>query len=173
MQITAHSSARRYATVVDRVQLIAQPAMRLVEQAMGRPLGHASIVITDSRRLRDVVLDAETSALGERHKVEWISDGRRHGCTTLTSSGVVIVIDAEECQKWGNHTDVTVVHELVHGVQLSRPSDRADYLQGLRYNHGITPLSPAEVRAVNRRVDAREREAGRLERLARQLKETA
>jgi hypothetical protein len=159
--------------VANRVQLIAQPAVRLVEQAMGHTLGHASIVITDSRHLRDVALDAEVSALGERRSVEWASDGRRHGCTTLTRDGVVVVIDAEECQKWGNHTDVTVIHELVHGVQLSRPKDRADYLQGLRYNHGITPLSPAEVRATNHRIDAREREAGRLERLARRLKETA
>jgi hypothetical protein len=147
--------------------------MRLVEQAMGRTLSPANIVITDSRRLRDVVLDAEASALGERCEVEWVSDGRHHGYTTLNRDGVVMVIDAEECQKWGNHADVTVIHELVHAAQLSHPKDRADYLQGMRHNHGLERLNPAEVRAVNRRIDTREREAGRLERLTCKLTQLA
>jgi hypothetical protein len=53
----------------------------------------------------------------------------------------------------------TLVHELVHVVQFTRPGHFGEWMEGELHNLGLRPLSRRRLRLLDQRVDVREDEA--------------
>ncbi|MDJ1138543.1 hypothetical protein [Streptomyces iconiensis] len=151
-----------------RVRDIAQEAASLVARRVGA-LPRTELILTNGRDLGKLATDAERAVAGGG------SAGRRpdesvFGRTVLSPGGVLVLVNADRHTGRGrDEVDTTLVHELVHAAQFHRPGARAELLAGLRHNYGIEPISDSRARAMNRRIDRDEREATRLERLARHL----
>jgi len=168
MRIFEHRIGRQYQDTIDRVAEIAEPATALVERHMRGCIGRVEIAVTTSSGALDMVKQAHRDLLGARVGSDrWL--GRQFGTTTISTSGVLVVVNAQICRGRTKEIDKTVVHELVHAVQFGEPGARDRILRSLRNNYRLEQLSRAEVRALNAQVDRDEREAERLERLARQL----
>lgn len=171
MRITAHRLGRGQQTILDRVASIAEPAARLVQQHMGGSIGHVDLAVTGKAGIPDLVVQAHRPLFGRVDR----SQPRRlrcYGTTTINSAGTLVIVNADRCRRTSD-IDTTVVHELAHAVQFARPGARNLLIRSLRNNYGIEAMTDAEAHAANRQVDAHEREAERLERLARQLSRLA
>ncbi|MFD3568463.1 hypothetical protein [Streptomyces sp. NPDC058667] len=168
MQVTAYKLGAQYRPGLARVEAIVDQAARLVQNKLGERIGHVEFVVTDTRGYGDSILAAEQRVLGTRTRSRYAPPPSL-ARTTLSPSGTLIVIDA---QATPNHeVDTTVVHELVHAAQFGRPGVRDAVLAGIRNNHGIEKAGGwLKAQLENRKVDAHEREAIRLEALARKLR---
>ncbi|NUQ97525.1 MAG: hypothetical protein HOY79_13555 [Streptomyces sp.] len=166
MRIVAHRSAARHKTTVGRVQEIAAPAARLVQQQMGERLPPVEIAVTAYRGLPDLLSKAHQTIVGRRRLPKETARMRCKGTTTLTRTGVLVVVNAEACRGDLREIDATLLHELVHAIQYGRPGARDRGIRHLRNNYGIDEISQAEADAANRQVDLDEAEAERYERLA-------
>ncbi|MCY0924837.1 hypothetical protein OTB20_01110 [Streptomyces sp. H27-H1] len=171
MKIRGYKLARRHAPVLAQVEASAEQAATLVREQMRERLGTLEIVVTDRAGMEDTVQRAHEDLLGGRSL-------ERHyryadavcGCTTIGPNGVLIVINAKACGTDRRETAITLVHELVHGVQYSRAKATGDAVRALHNNYRITALSNRDAQRMNRQVDADEREAKRLEWLARKIR---
>lgn len=168
MQITAYKLGSRHQSSLVRVETIADRAARLVQDKLGERIGHVEIVVTDTQGYRDSIIAAEQQILGTRTQSKYdLPPSFAH--TTLSPSGVLILLDAEATSV--RELDKTVVHELVHAAQFGRRGVRDAVLAGIRNNHGIEKAGGwLKVQFENRKVAAHEREAVRLESLARKLR---
>ncbi|MDX3230604.1 hypothetical protein [Streptomyces sp. ME19-01-6] len=88
--------------------------------------------------------------------------------TALTATGALVAIDTARHRNL-RELDRTLIHELAHCVQLNLEGARERHISYLRQQYGITEHFPADEQAYERLIDARERQAERLEALARQL----
>ncbi|GAA2803200.1 hypothetical protein [Streptomyces showdoensis] len=169
MNVAAYRLPGRYSKGMARIESIAEQAARLVQDEMRERLGHVEIVASDTRGYRGRILAAEQQILGTRTDPLW-DYPESVGHTTLIPSGVLILVDLEATA--AGELDETLVHELVHAVQFGRRGKRDFVLAGIRNNHGIQKAGGwLKVTLVdNRRVAADEREAQRLEHLARKLR---
>lgn len=170
MQITGHKLGSRHRPILDRTRLIAAPAARLVEQHMGGRVGRVDIAVTVRSGIPDLIIDAHRPLFGRQDRHAW-TGMRCFGVTTISASGVLIVINAEKCR--GPALDQTLLHELGHAVQFGRPGARDLIVRSLRNNYGIDAMTDAEADAANRQVARDEDEAEALERLARKLARVA
>ncbi|MFE9738837.1 hypothetical protein [Streptomyces sp. NPDC006477] len=168
MQITPYKLGAQYEPSLARVETVADRAARLVQNKLGERIGHVEIVVTDTRGYRDSIVAAEQQVLGTRTRSRYgLPPSLAH--TTLSPSGTLIVIDAQATPR--HEIDTTVVHELVHAAQFGRPGVRDAVLAGIRNNHGIEKVGGwFKAQLENRKVAAHEREAIRLESLARKLR---
>ncbi|MFB7605262.1 hypothetical protein [Streptomyces gardneri] len=168
MQVTAYQLGTRHQSALARVEAIADPAARLVEKKLGERVGRVRIIVSDERGSRETVTQADQQVIGTTRRPLSVDSGI--GYTTLDpAGGTLVVIDAESCGT-DQRIDETVVHELVHAVQFGRPGIREARLSAIRNNHGIHLLTWRQAFALNRQVAAHEREAARLESLARKLR---
>lgn len=168
MNVTAYKLSARHRSGLERVEAIADQAARLVEKKLGERIGHVEIVATDTRSYRDRILAAEQQVLGTRTRSQF-DHPRSLAHTTISPSGVLILVDLQATPS--REIDKTVVHELVHAAQFGRPGVRDFVLAGIRNNHGIEKVGGwLKVQFENRKVAAHEREAIRLESLARKLR---
>ncbi|WP_329114496.1 hypothetical protein [Streptomyces sp. NBC_01353] len=168
MNVTDYKLGARYRSGLDRVEAIADQAARLVEKKLGERVGHVEIVVADRRNALEVLSKANQKLAGTTRKAP--RQGLGSGYTTLNpGGGTLIVIDAEACAAARN-LDETVVHELVHAAQIGRPGKREAILANIRNNLGIDRVSYREAWAASRQIKADEREALRLESLARKLR---
>ncbi|MEU6945687.1 hypothetical protein ABZ957_10675 [Streptomyces sp. NPDC046316] len=169
MRIRTANIGRRERPLVDRIENITEQAVLLVEDAMRARVCRMDLLITDTRGLVDLLDEAERAAVGGRPATS------RHprtplGRTTVTASGVVVAINADTHRPGKfRELDTTLVHELVHAVQLSQRAARTDALVHLRNNYGVAEMTRSQVRAANRQVERHERQARSLEHLARKL----
>lgn len=169
MIVETHRLGRRCNPIASRVEAIADQAAGLVQGALPGRLLPARIVIVEKRDVIDAVEAAERDMLGVRAN-PMKRERPQLGHTIFDSRGVVVVLNATALDRYKPiETDTTVVHELVHVAQFSRPGFREDWLEGLRNNYGLIKWSRSEARAANRAVAADEREARRYEHLARRL----
>ncbi|MEU8525277.1 hypothetical protein AB0C77_06690 [Streptomyces sp. NPDC048629] len=168
MNVTAYKLGASYRSGLDRVEAIADKAAGLVERKLREPVGHVEILVADRRKALEVLGKANEQLVGRPRKRQRQSLGS--GYTTLhPGGGALIVIDAEACEA-AQILDETVVHELVHAVQIGRPGRREALLANLRNDHGIARMSHLDASAATRQIKADEREALRLEYLARKLR---
>lgn len=168
MDIATHRLPGRYRAGMDRINSIADQAARLVEKKLGEHVGNVRVVASDTRGYHDSIVSAEQQILGTRTRSEW-GPPPSFAHTTLSPSGVLILIDLQATPS--REIDKTVVHELVHAVQFGRPGVRDFVLAGIRNNHGIEKAGGwLKIQFENRKVAAHEREAVRLESLARKLR---
>ncbi|MFD9223790.1 hypothetical protein ACFWDI_28255 [Streptomyces sp. NPDC060064] len=168
MRIIEHRIGRQYQDTLDRVDEIAQSAIRLVEKHMRGSVGHVEIAVATNSGVIDMVKQAHRDLLNTKVATDRYL-GRQFGTTTINESGVLVIVNAQICRGRTKEIDKTLVHELVHAAQFTKPGARDRILRSLRNNYRLEPLTRAEVRDLNRQVDQDEREAARLERLARQL----
>lgn len=166
MRIVINRSAGRHKTTTARVQEVADPAARLVQQHLGERLPAVEIAVTTYRGLPDLLAKAHRTIVGRRPLHAGYVGVRCKGTTTLTRTGVLVVVNAEACRGDLREIDATLVHELVHAIQYGRPGAYERGIRHLRNNYGIDEISQAEADAANRQVDLDEAEAEHYERLA-------
>lgn len=158
---------RSYMPALQRAEEVAELAARLVTRKMRERLPHVTIRISGERLLGQAVTEAQQQALKTDRLPHGASRGRDvYGVTTLGPAGAVIVINAKAVIE-DRCLSTTLVHELVHAVQLNRPGGMKDSMTALRGLFGFSSASPTS--AFDRRHDRNEREAQALEYLARDI----
>lgn len=168
--VRGYRLSRQYQADLAHVERVAGLAARIVSQHMRIQIDRTEVVVTTGPAASGLVIDAHRAMFGRQLAI-WKMNGMYRGdcgVTVINRAGVLVVINADRCQPTIK-LNKTLVHELVHAAQLSRPGARDVAARNLRSNYGIDRMSGREVRAANRLVDADEREAGRLERLAPEL----
>lgn len=167
MFVTGHQLSHRHQPALDRVHHIATPAARLVEQHLRARLPLVHLAVATTAGMHQLSKEAHRELLGPKAKGDR-GMAHHYGLTTVRPGGVLVVINAQTCPE--REIDKTVIHELVHVAQLTRPGRREEVLRGLRSNYRIAPISRDEADALNAKVDADEAEAERLEHLATKLR---
>ena len=167
MQITPYKLGSQCRPSLARIERIADQAARLVQTKLREQIGHVEIVVTDTQNYADSILAAEQRVLGTCTRSRYdLPPSLAH--TTLSQTGTLIVIDAQATPD--DEVDVTVVHELVHAAQFGRPGVRDAVLAGIRNNHGIKKVGWLKAQLENHKIATHEREAARLESLARKIR---
>ena len=168
--IRGYRLSRQHRDVLDHIERVAGLAARLVSQHMGTRIDDTDVVVTTSASAADLMIDAHRAMFGRQPAIWKLKNTPRSLCgtATITKSGVLVVINADRCQSTAVLNE-TLIHELVHAAQLSRPGGRDVAARNLRNNYGIDRMNGREARAANRQVDADEREAEKLESLASKL----
>ncbi|MFD5294761.1 hypothetical protein ACFWJU_06095 [Streptomyces mutabilis] len=163
------SVGRQHQATTDRVHATADAATRIVEQQLRGRIGPVELAVASSNGMWDLVVDAHRPMFGRQNPQVWQHDQHAYGTTTITASGVLVVINAQACRGRQAEIDKTLLHELAHALQFNRPGARALIEASIANNYGIRPMTEREAKAANRQVDADEREAARMERHHRQL----
>jgi hypothetical protein len=155
---------------VDRVHAAVDAAVGIVENEIRGSVGPLQVAVSNTSGMWEMVVDAHRPMFGRQSPRLWRREGgSAFGTATITSSGVLVVVNAQACKGRAAEIDKTLLHELTHAVQLNRPGARDLLMRSLANNYGITPMTEAEAAAANRQVDADEREAERMERHHRLL----
>lgn len=168
--VRGYRLSHQHRDALSHVENIAGVAAQLISRRMGIRLDRTEVVVTTGPSAADILIDAHRAMFGPRLAI-WKMKGMHRGdcgVTVINKAGVLVVINADRCQPRTN-LNKTLVHELVHAAQLSRPGARNTALRNLRNNYGIDRMNGREARAANRQVDADEREAERMESLASEL----
>ncbi|WHM30240.1 hypothetical protein OH540_09415 [Streptomyces sp. BPPL-273] len=163
------SPGRQHQTTTARVHAAAGAATRIVEQKMRGRIGPIDLAVASSSGMWDLVADAHRPMFGRRDPQVWQHDRHAYGTTTITATGVLVVINAQACRGRQSEIDKTLLHELTHALQFNRPGARKLIEASIANNYGIRPMTEREAQAANRQVDADERQAARMERHHRQL----
>jgi hypothetical protein len=169
MFATAHRVGRQHAATIDRVNAATEAATRIVEDKMRGRVGAVEIAVSTSTGMWELVAEAHRPMFGRQDPKVWQHDANAFGTTTITKSGVLVVINAQACKGRTVEVDKTLLHELTHALQFNRPGARDLIVRSIANNYGIEPMTSREAKAANRRVDADEREAARMERHHRLL----
>lgn len=172
MQVITGRVERRLETTLQRVHQVLEPATNIVEKQMRGSVGSLQVAVATSRGLHDMVADSHRQLFGvsgpELRRWGWSPAGQ----TALTPDGTLVVINAQVLRGNVREIDKTVLHELAHAVQFSRPGQRGRIMRGELHNHGVEELPDAEVHRLDRMVISDEREAKRMERFHRLLAQT-
>jgi hypothetical protein len=169
MRFLARSVGRQHQATIDRVNVAVDAATRIVEGKVRGCVGPVEVAVASSSGMWELVAEAHRPMFGRQDPHAWQHDLNAYGTTTITKSGVLVVINAQACKGRTVEVDKTLLHELTHAVQFNRRGARDLVVRSLANNYGIEPMSDREAKAANRRVDADEREAARMERHHRLL----
>lgn len=179
MNITVHRSCRGIDRVEQRIREVGEQAGQLVARRVGGRLPLVEIVLTNGSGVTSLIRQADLDLVGK----DRVSRSRRAlgrifdhantrdslAATTLTSRGAVVFINGPSHRGDLGLLDRTIVHELVHAVQLAPGEAREQHINYLRQQYGITKHGKADERSYLRLMGAREQQAEQLESLARQL----
>ncbi|RFU83276.1 hypothetical protein DY218_28635 [Streptomyces triticagri] len=159
-------------SVLRAIQDAAPLAADLVRTSVPGRLPHTEIILTTPSGVTDLTIRAAEQALGRRitpqaraeaEREMRRNDRRNYGSTVLARRGTVVILLNARKLTDPQHLGATLVHELVHAMQFTRPGIHDLLVKGLRNNYGIEPLSRRDVRAYERQLDAHEEEAYRME----------
>lgn len=175
MNITVHHRCRGVDRVEQRIREVGEQAGQLVARRVGGRLPLVEIVLTDRKGVVSLVQQADVDLAGSvswrRRAFARVVDHwsvRPLAGTALTATGALVAINATRHRNL-RELDRTLIHELVHCVQLNLPGARERHVSYLRQQYGISEHFPADEAAYERLIDAREEQAENLESLARQL----
>jgi hypothetical protein len=168
MRLVEYRLPRRLRPVLDRVDLVMDQAARMIGQRERGGLGQVEMAVTVTDGIPDLICAAHQQLFGRSDWDAWAGPGRA-GTTTLNRSGSLVIVNAQSLHGRRDDIDRTVLHELTHAAQFSRPGARDRHAKGTAYNLGIGWLTDAELRAGDREMVRDEREAETAERLHRQL----
>lgn len=170
MDVTSYQLHRRYTPILARVEEIADQAARLVEQRMRERMPPTRLIVASEKHCPVALIDNYRAAL----QTEIYPPGRPEtdymGITTISPDGVLVLINAEAHNGDLRQLDETVVHELVHAVQYSRPGMRDKEIQGIRHNFRLERMRIRSAWRQNRQTTRDEHEAEALEYLAREIR---
>ena len=171
MRLVTYRLGSQHRQVVDRVDRVMDHAARLIAERERHGLGTVEIAVTVEDGIPDLICAAHEQLFGRSDWDFWSGPGK-HGVATLNAAGTLIVVNAQSLRGKQTEIDKTVLHELTHAAQFSRPGARETVRKGIAHNYGLDWLEDREVRALNRRIDRDEREAAQAERLHRLLAKT-
>jgi hypothetical protein len=168
--VRGYRLSRQYQADLAHVERVAGLAAQLVSQHMRIRIDHTEMVVTTGPSASDVLIEAHRAMFGHQPAIWKLKGMHRGDCGAayINKAGVIVVINADRCQPRARLNE-TLVHELVHAAQFSRPGGRDFIARNLRHNYGIDRMSGRDARDANRQVDADEREAEKFERLASKL----
>lgn len=156
--------------VLEEVRAIAPTALRLVESHLGRSAGRVEVVVVDPSRIHDLLVAVHQDLLGTRNLPTYrLDEGACLGRATWSSSGALVVLDAERLSRKPHEVAATVVHEFAHCVQFARPGARERGIRYLRNNYDVAEMARWKAHWANQRVARDEREAEGAEFLAAHL----
>ncbi|MFF1394642.1 hypothetical protein ACFVZD_12600 [Streptomyces sp. NPDC058287] len=169
MKVTAYRVFGRR-NILREAQHAAPSAADLVAHNVRGRLPRVEIVLTTpqgigeltTRANSSLVPDASPQAVDKNRRILVRKARSVFGLTTATRNGVLILLNVHKLP----HSDllaVTLVHELVHAMQFSRPGVMERHLDRVRHNLDIAPLSRRELRSLDRHMNAAEDEAYRME----------
>ncbi len=172
MGFLARTTGRQFEATVRRVNQATDAAVAIVEAQLHGRVGGLEVVVASTTGMWQRVVDAHRPMFGRQDPELWMDDDPPFGTTTITRSGVLVVVNAQTCKGRSVEIDKTLLHELTHAVQFNRPGARELVVRSLANNYGIAPMTEHAARFANRRVAADEREASRMERHHRRLAQT-
>ncbi|MEU1497298.1 hypothetical protein [Streptomyces sp. NPDC005732] len=169
MRLPVRRVDRQYATTIERVNAATEAAIGIVEAQMRGKIGDVQVAVASSASMWELVVDAHRPMFGRQDPGVWLDDRNAFGTSTITQTGVLVVVNAQACRGRTVEIDKTLLHEFTHAVQFGRPGARDLIMRSLANNYGIRPMSERDARVANRRVESDERQAARMERHHRQL----
>lgn len=158
------------------VARIAEQAATLVQARCGR-LPQVRLTLTHERGLAQLAAADDAAFAPGASLLSKVRQARGHrrgarGAFAITvlnpAGGIHIIVNVAQAEAAGELA-VTVLHELVHAVQLSAPGARELHIRDIHHAYGVSRWSRREERDYNALVDRREAEARGLEHLAAQL----
>ncbi|MER7172641.1 hypothetical protein [Streptomyces mesophilus] len=178
MKVTAHRLfGHRH--ILREIQHVAPSAAELVRRSVRGRLPRTNIVLTTPQGLTELSVQTEIALLGgtvtpkartqAEREMRW-ADRSVFGKAVLAPKGAVLVLLNARKVNHGNQVAPTLVHELVHAMQFTRPGITDLILAGLRDSYGLEPMLRRDERRYERQLKAHEDEAYRMEdRLTPQL----
>jgi hypothetical protein len=165
--IRGYRLSQQYQADLAHIERVAGLAAQIVSRYMRVQIDRTEVVVTTSGSASDLMIEAHRSMFGRQPSIWKLKSTPKHLCgiATITKAGVLVIVNADRCQSKAE-LNTTLVHEVVHAAQLSRPGARDVATRNLRNNYGIDRMNGREARAANRSVEADEREAEKLEHLA-------
>lgn len=160
----------RFQATADRINQILEPAALIVERELGGRAEYSRVAVVSTRDMGRMEYEAHRSLFGSSARLQRYGWRAPVGRTVVSRLGTWVLFNAQELRGSVKQIDKTVLHELGHAVQFARPGRREEIVRGERHNHGIELLEESEVRRLDCLVVDDEREAERLERLARKLR---
>ncbi|MGW0310234.1 hypothetical protein [Streptomyces flavidovirens] len=166
-----------YRSTLRTAKHLAEEAVRVVERAVPGRMPDVQIILTSERGMAEVATSSEVEAAGnvdKRVQARALRAATRTARDTagrtvpLVDGGVLVVINVDQHPNEATFA-ITLVHELVHAMQLSRKGVRERLVSGLRHDLGVERLSRRQSREHDRCLKQEENEAYGAEYLARRL----
>lgn len=156
---------------------LAEEAVRIVDRAVPGRMPDVQIILAKERGMAEVATAAEFETAGctdKRVQARALRAANRLArdaaarAVPLADGGALIVINIDQHRNEADFA-ITLVHELVHAMQLSRKGVRDRLVAGLRNDLGVEKQSRRQVREHERCLEAEEKEAYGAEYLAGRL----
>ncbi|MFF9688068.1 hypothetical protein [Streptomyces sp. NPDC014623] len=166
-----------YRATLRTAKRLAEEAVRVVERAVPGRMPDVQVVLTSERHLADVTTAAEWETAGctdKRVQARALRSAKRLARDTagraipLADGGVLVVVNVDQHPNEATFA-ITLVHELVHAMQMSRKDVRERLIAGLRNDLGVEKQSRRLSREHERCLEAEEKEAYGAEYLAGRL----
>ncbi|WSE17174.1 hypothetical protein OG518_29670 [Streptomyces sp. NBC_01397] len=169
MKVTAYRVFGRR-NILREAQHAAPSAADLVARNVRGRMPRVEIVLTTPQGMGELNARAESAlvpgasprAVDKSRRMVARDSRRSSGLTMPTRNGALVLLNVHQHPHPGLLA-VTLVHELVHVMQLSRPGVRELYLNYVRHALDVAPMSRRELRFFERHMAAEEDEAYRME----------
>lgn len=168
MFISQYRLGRQHRPVVARVDQILAQAAWMIGRRERYGVGAVEVAVTTADGIPDLVCAAHEQLFGTSDWDSW-SGGGQYGLATVVPSGTLIVLDADALKGRTSEIDKTLLHELMHAAQFSRPGKRDLAMRAIAFDYGVGWMEDRELRDLDRRIGRDEQEARKAERLHRQL----
>ncbi|MCX4682461.1 mitochondrial inner membrane protease ATP23 [Streptomyces sp. NBC_01433] len=176
ISVTSQNVSFGHRSLARHAERAAAHAAGIISSHFGPLPGVQVLVSSRTDALADFIHESKLALLpgAELREVaqqlRWERRGLRgkYGATELSAGGIVLALNLGKARTVADVNE-TLTHELVHAYQLSGDDAREEHLAYLRYGFEIEPLPRRKVRAYERVMDRREREARDAERLASQI----
>ncbi|MDW4916939.1 hypothetical protein [Streptomyces californicus] len=166
-----------YRATLRTAKRLTEEAARIVDRSVAGRMPDVKVVLTGERHLAEVSTAAEWESAGctdKRVQARALRSAKKLARDTagraipLAQGGVLIVINADQHPNEATFA-ITIVHELVHAMQMSRKGIRDRLVAGLRHDLGVEKQSRRWNREHERCLEAEENEAHGCEYLAGRL----
>jgi hypothetical protein len=177
--VTVHRSGGRSGLYLARIEQVKEMAQELVAEHVTGRMPPVRVVLTSGGGLDQVKTHVENEliddgegtlrrpALGMLDCLAWAIQPAPLGQTVLERAGAVILINGPK-QKSLKDLDETLVHELVHCVQLNIPETKRQHITYVRQLYGVDQRTGEFGQYLNL-AEKQEAEAYDLESLAKDL----
>ncbi|WP_031100253.1 hypothetical protein [Streptomyces sp. NRRL S-15] len=166
-----------YRATLRTAKRLAEEAVRVVDRAVAGRMPDVQVVLTSERCLAEVATAAEWETAGctdKRIQARALRSAKRLARDTagraipLADGGVLVVVNVDQHPNEATFA-ITLVHELVHAMQMSRKGVRERLVAGLRHDLGVEPMPRRLYREHERLLESEEKEAYGSEYLAGHL----
>ena len=166
-----------YRATLRTAKHLAEEAVRIVDRAVPGRMPDVRVVLTSERSVAEVATAAEfktAECTDKRVRTRTVREANRSARDTagraipLADGGVLVVINIDQHRNEAEFA-ITLVHELVHAMQLSRDGVRDRIVAALRHDLHVERLSRRQVREHERCLEQEEKEAYGVEYLAGRL----